>query len=117
MKQKTINKYWNVLQINPKLLEAFHSFPVVVFKRNKNLQEIIGGHMIKNGKIFKTHLENRKGKCEPCNINKPSLCCKQAIDARTFRSYQTQQPYTIFHKLNCENKFIICLMELTLCKV
>ena len=44
----------------------------VTFKRNKNLQEIIG-LTIKNGKVFhlETHLENRKRKCEPCNTKKP----------------------------------------------
>ena len=90
---------------------------IVAFKRNKNLQEIIGGHTIKNGKVSKAHSKNRKGKCEPCNTSKPSLCCKQVIDTSTFRSYQTQQLYTIFHKLNCKSKFIIYLMECALCKV
>ena len=42
-------------------------------KRNKNLQEIIGGHAIKHGKAFRTHLENRHGNSEPCNTNVPSL--------------------------------------------
>ena len=49
--------------------------------------------------------------------NKPSLCCKQVFDTSTFRSYQTQQLCTIFHKLNCKSKFIIYLMECTLCEV
>ena len=74
-------------------------------------------HTIKIGKVFKAHSKNRKGKSEPCNIGKPSLCCKQVIYASTFRSYQTQQLYTIFHKLNCKCKFIIYLMECALCKV
>ena len=63
--RKIINKHWNVLQINPKLQETFHNNAFVAFKRNKNLQEIIAGHTIKNGKVFKTHSKNRKGKCEP----------------------------------------------------
>ena len=46
--RKIINKHWNVLQINPKLLETFQNNPLVAFKRNKDLQEIIGGHTIKN---------------------------------------------------------------------
>ena len=33
--------------------------PFVAFKRNKDLQEIIG-HTIKNWKVLKAHLENRK---------------------------------------------------------
>ena len=109
--RKIINKHWNVLQINPKLQETLQNNPFVAFKKKKNLQEIIGGHTIKNGKVFKAHLKNRKGKSEPCNTSKLSLCCKQAIDTSTSRSYQAQQIYTIFHKLNCKSKFIIYLME------
>ena len=97
--------------------ETFQNNPFVAFKRNKNLQEIIGGHTIKNGKVFKAHSENIKGKCEPCNTSKPSLCCKQVIDTSTFRSYETQLLYTIYRKLNCKSKFIIYLMEYALCKV
>ena len=33
-------------------------------KKNKNLQKIIGGHTIRNGKVFQAHSKNRKGKCE-----------------------------------------------------
>ena len=114
---KIINKHWNVLQINPKLQEKFQNNPFVAFKRNKNLQEIRGDHTIKNGKAFKAHSKNRKGKSEPCNTSNPSLCCKQVIDTSTFRSYQTQQLYTIIHKLNCKSKFIIYLMECASCRV
>ena len=97
--------------------ETFQNNPFVTFKRNLNLQEIKGGHTIKNGKVYKAHSKNRKGKCDPCNTSKPSLCCRQVIDTSTFWSYQTQQLYTIFHKLNCKSKFIIYLMEWALCKV
>ena len=114
---KILNKHWNVLQISPELHETFQNNPLVAFKRNKNLQEIIVGHTIKNGKVFKAHSKNIKGKCEPCNTNKPSLCCKQIIDSSTFQSYQTKQLYTILHKLNCKSKVIIYLMICALCKV
>ena len=50
----------------------------MVYKGNRNLQEVIGVHTIKNGNVFKAH--PREGKCEPCNTSKPSLCCKQVID-------------------------------------
>ena len=111
---KINSKHWNVLQINPELQEAFQNYPSVALKRNKNLQEIIEGHTIKNGKVYKAHSKNRKRKCEPCNTSKPSLFCKQVIDTSTFQSYQTQELYTIFHKLNCKNKAIIYLMECAL---
>ena len=86
--RKIINKHWNVLQINPGLEEIFQNNPFVAYKRNKNLQEIIGGHTIKNGKVFKAHSKSREGKCESCNKSKSSLYCKQVIDTSTFQSYQ-----------------------------
>ena len=115
--RKIINKHWNNFQINSKLQETFQKNPFVAYKRNKSFQEIIGGHTIKNGKVFKVHSKNRKGKSEPCNTSKPSLCCKQVIVTSIFRSYQTQQLYTIFQKLNCKSKFIIYLMERASCRV
>ena len=69
--------------------------------------------------MFKGHAKKkkkkkkRKGKNEPCNTSKASLCCKEVIETSRFRSYQTQQVYTIFHKLNCKSKFSIYLMECT----
>ena len=117
MMRKIINKHCNVLQINPGLEKIFQNNPFVAYKRNKNLQEIIGGHTIKNGKVFKAHSKSREEKCELCSTSKPSLCCKQIIDTSTFQSYQTQQLYIIFHKLNCKSKFIIYLMECGLCKI
>ena len=41
----------------------------------------------------------------------------QVIDTSIFQSYQTQQLYTVFYKLNCKSKFIIYLMECALCKI
>ena len=84
--RKIVNKHWNVLQINPGLEEIFQNNPFVAYKRNKNLQEIIGGHTIKNGKAVKVHSKSRERKCEPCNTSKPSLCCKPVIDTSTFQS-------------------------------
>ena len=60
--RKIINKYWNVLQINPKLQETFQNNPFAAFKRDKNVQEIIGGHTMKNGKVLKAHYKKQKRK-------------------------------------------------------
>ena len=57
MMHKITNKHWNV----PELRETFQTNAFVPFKRNKNLQEIMGGYTVKNGKVFKTHSQNRKG--------------------------------------------------------
>ena len=44
--RKISNKHWNTLQINLELQETF---------QNNLFEEIIGGHTIKNGKVFKAH--------------------------------------------------------------
>ena len=60
MMRKIINKHWNVLQINPGLEKIFQNNLFVAYKRNKTLQEIMGGHRIKNGKVFKGHSKSRE---------------------------------------------------------
>ena len=61
-----INKYWYVLQINLELQETFQNNPFVPFK-SKKLTRTYKKTYDKNCKVLKTHVENRKGKCEPCN--------------------------------------------------
>ena len=63
MMRKIINEHCNVLQTNPRLEGLFQNNPFVSYKRNKNLQEIIGGHSIKNEKVFKAHSKRRERKC------------------------------------------------------
>ena len=41
-----IDKNWHVLQIEPKLKEIFAEPPILAFKRNKNLRDIIGGNKV-----------------------------------------------------------------------
>ena len=66
MTSKIINKHWNVLQINPKLQETFQNNPSVAFKRNKNLQEIIGGSYDQKWKCLKPI---QKTETEKENVN------------------------------------------------
>lgn len=84
---KFISKYWRVLQVNLELRETLQNNPFVAFKRSRTLQQIKRDHRIKNGKVFKTHLENRKGRSEPCNTNKRLLYCTEVIDTSTFQKY------------------------------
>ena len=45
-----IDKNWHILQIQPKLKEVFTEPPILAFKRNKNLKDIIGGNKIFDNK-------------------------------------------------------------------
>ena len=115
---KIITKKLNILQISPTLQKVFHKKSMITYKRNKNLDELIGGHTLQDGKVFKTRLQILNGESKSYNTtNKSSLCCRQVVNTKTFKSYQTKRRFKIFHKLNCKSGFVIYLMECTLCKI
>ena len=41
-----IDNNWDILQIEQKLKEIFAEPPILAFKRNKNLKDIIGGNKV-----------------------------------------------------------------------
>ena len=50
--------------------------------------------------VFKTHLENRKGKCEPCNKNKPSpYYISKLPNTATMHSILQTQLYKQIHPI------------------
>ena len=53
---KIVNRNWNILQINTKFHGVFQATSMIAFKRSKNLQEIIGGYTVKQGKVFTKNL-------------------------------------------------------------
>ena len=114
---KIVNGNWNILQINAKLHGVFQVTPVIAFKHSKNLQEIIGGHTVKQGKVFKKNLVRLKGKSVPCSSTRPSLCYTQILNTQTFMSQQTKRTFNIFHKLTCKSQYVTYLMECILCKI
>ena len=94
-----MNRNWNILQINTGFQRVFKDAPMIAFKRSKNLQEIIGGHTVKQGKVFKKSLTRLNGNSMPCSSKRPSLCCTQVLNTQTFASQQTKRTFNVFHKL------------------
>ena len=53
-KENVVKINWincHILQINPEFRNVFVNKPAIVFKRNRDIQDLIGGHLIKNGKV------------------------------------------------------------------
>ena len=55
-------KKWHILQISPEFHNVFVDKPTIAFKRNENIQDLIGWNLIKNRKVAKKKLEIRKVK-------------------------------------------------------
>ena len=47
--KEIVMKHWHLLHINPNLAEIFQNPPILAFRRNKNLRDIIGTKLIENG--------------------------------------------------------------------
>ena len=81
------------------------SAPFVSFKSMRNLKS----YLVRS-KIYP--LERKVGS-EKCN-SKRCLVCLSISEMDVFRSFQTKEQYRINHKLNCNDKCLICLLS---CKV
>ena len=117
--RKAINNNWHILNINENLAETFSEKPIIAYKRNKNLRDYIGQTTIENNKVVRKNKTNWKtnGKCSKCLANNRTLCCNQIQQTSKFTSYKTNNTYDIYHKVNCKSKYVIYLMECTLCKL
>jgi hypothetical protein len=112
--REAIGKNWDILQTNEKQAELFKEKPIIAFKRNRNLKDILGGAKLLNSK--KVVKSNRKeGQCSPCLSQVGNICCKHILSAKTFRSTTTGEIFTIRHRVNCGTKKGIYLGSCELC--
>ena len=111
-----IDKNWHILQIEPKLKEIFAEPPILAFKRNKNLRDVIGGNkLFYNKKILNVKKFN-KGKCQPLFTRSINLCCKQLKTCSTFQSAFNKNTFLIRHNVTCKSSCVIYLMDCCLCE-
>ena len=115
--QSILLKHWNLLQIDPKLSEVFSQQPMIAFKRNKNLGNLLGSKYLSNSKVVRKKKHCIQKRCKPCTENISKKCCKQLRDTTTFKSSSTGKIFKIFHECDCQSKNIVYLMECTICNL
>ena len=95
--------------------QVFAELPIIAFRRNRNLQDILGKKTIVNNRKQLRQNINQNGYLKPCNFKLNNLCCIQVQSASTFRNTVTCKTFKIYNKLNCKSKYLIYLMEYVLC--
>ena len=60
---------------------------MIALKKNKNLQEIIGGHTVIQRKILEKSLYGQNGKSLPWSSSRTSLCCAQIVNTQIFLNF------------------------------
>ena len=109
-----IENNWSILSTNEKLTKAFEDKPILTFKRNKNLKDMLGGTKLQNNrKIIRKEL--KQGHCGPCLSQIGNICCKHILSTKYFCSARTGEKFLIKHRVNCKTKKGIYLATCKLC--
>ena len=108
-----IHKHWHVLQSDARMEKLFTDYPLLAFKRNKNLNDMIGSNKINNNQVARRTGKTVNGKCSPCNT-KGALCCKLVRDSNNVTGINNKN-YLIRDSSNCKSKDIIYLQECIKC--
>ena len=113
--QKIINEHWELLRTQGKIAEAFQERPVVAYKRNRNLRNILGQVHLSRGKKILPRKQPRITGSSACLRSNKNKCCRHLISTKTFRSEQTGEVLDILHNLNCRSQNTIYLGHCLLC--
>ena len=115
--KSVVDKHWHVLQVNHELKKRFQSLPIIAFRKNKNLKQIIGSNTIEhNEKLIRSN-NKVNGKSSSCLSSTRTLSCKQVVSTTSFKSNQTNGIFKIFHNINCKSTFLIYLLECNICNI
>ena len=103
-----VDKTWNTLRINQSESAKFAEKPMICFRRNRNLRDLLGQTRISDGKVLRKK-ELKPGRCSPCLSRPDTKCCKHIISTKTFSNRAGDKVYKIFHRVNCKSKNAIYL--------
>ena len=115
--KRAISENWNLLHINQELKDVFQEPPILAFRRNRNLCELLGCKKNVDGKLQRLSKKKKIGFSTKCCSKSGNICCKQVLHTQSFKSSVTQKIYHIFHDLNCKSKLLIYLMECRICRI
>ena len=106
--KRIIDNTWDTLHINPTEKEKFKKKPLLCFRRNRNLRDILGQTKISNSKVVRKK-EPTKGRCTPCRSRPDTKCCRHVISTSYFTNRTREKRYEIRHKVGCKTRNAIYL--------
>ena len=115
--QQIINKHWHILQTSKDIAPSFTNPPVVAYRRNKNLRDLLGQvHCSRDKKILPGKKSHTSKGCKACLSSTKNKCCKIIVSTKTFKSDTTNEELEILHNLNCKSRNTIYLGHCILCE-
>ena len=103
---KLVNKHWPITQTTKKCRDALPEEPRIVFRRNKNLSDLLVRAKYRSGTgIIVPKMTHSVRKCNHCSW------CKNVTEATDFYSATTGQRFKIYHKMTCTSPWVVYLAE------
>ena len=101
--KQTIQNHWPISKTNKVLEKNVSVEPIIAFRKNKSLKQLIEGSTIQNDKNIKKSSNKYEGKCTPCISGIRSLCFLQVQNIHSFRSQKNGRIFTVFIKVSIKN--------------
>ena len=109
--KQLIQNHGSILKTNKALEKTFSVEPIIAFRKNKSLKQLIGGSTIQNDKDIKKSSNKYEGKCTPYKSGIRSLCRYKThihVVANKMGGY-------LQFSTNCKSDFVIYLLEYKKC--
>ena len=123
----TITNTWNFFHINQEFKYVFQGHqefkyvfegqPILAFRRNKNLYDLLECYNIEDRKLQRQSKKNTIGFSTTCFSKSGNMCCKHFLHMQSFKSSVTHQTFHIFDDLDCKSKLLVYLMECRICRM
>jgi hypothetical protein len=101
--KELIDESWSILGINEPISRKFTEKPLICYRRNPNLREILGQNRISDNRVVKRKPETTGG-CSPCRARPDTKCCNHVVRTKTFTDRLKKKHYSIRQKLGCKSK-------------
>ena len=98
--ERAISNNWNLLHINQEFKDVFQEPPILAFRRNRNLYDLLGCKNIVDGKLQELSKKNKIGFSTKCFSKSGNLCCKQVAHTQSFKNSVTQKLITLTERVN-----------------
>ena len=112
--KRALSINWNSFHINQEFKDEFQEPPILAFRRNRNLYNLLGCKSIVDRKLRRLSKKKKNRFSTKCFLKLGNLYCKQALHMQSFKSSVTQKIY-IFH--NLKSKLLIHLIEYGICHI
>ena len=108
--KRAITNNWNWLHINQEFKGVFQEPPILAFRRNRNLYDLLGCKNIVDIKLQQLSKKKKIGFSTKRFSKSSNSYCKQVLHTELVKGSVTQITY-IFHNLNSKSDLLIYLME------